>query len=40
METDLSARAEAKKNEGNVEFKKGNYRDAIQFYSEAIGKII
>eukprot|EP00352_Strombidinopsis_acuminata_P005028 CAMPEP_0176355120 /NCGR_PEP_ID=MMETSP0126-20121128/13066_1 /TAXON_ID=141414 ORGANISM="Strombidinopsis acuminatum, Strain SPMC142" /NCGR_SAMPLE_ID=MMETSP0126 /ASSEMBLY_ACC=CAM_ASM_000229 /LENGTH=78 /DNA_ID=CAMNT_0017707631 /DNA_START=67 /DNA_END=303 /DNA_ORIENTATION=+ len=36
METDLSAKAEAKKNEGNVEFKKGNYRDAIQHYSEAI----
>jgi len=36
METDLSLKAEAKKNEGNAEFKKGNYTDAIKFYSEAI----
>ena len=34
----LTAKAEAFKNKGNDEFKRGNYSDAIEKYTEAIGK--
>ncbi len=30
--------AEQKKNQGNEEFKHGNYAAAIRYYTEAIGK--
>lgn len=32
----LTAKAEAFKNKGNDEFKRGNYTDAIEKYTEAI----
>lgn len=31
-------RAEEKKNKGNEEVKRGNYKAAINYYTEAIGK--
>ena len=31
--------AEAKKNEGNAEMKKGNFAAAIKLYTEALGKL-
>ena len=34
-----SNRAETLKNRGNDEFKKGNYKEAINYYTQAIGKI-
>ena len=34
----LTAKAEAFKNKGNDQFKKGQYQEAIDLYSEAIGK--
>jgi len=34
--TEPSANAEKKKNEGNNEFKKGNYHAAIEYYTDAI----
>ena len=36
--TNSNALADAKKTEGNNEFKKGNYGAAINLYSQAIGK--
>ena len=38
MEVDQYPQAEAKKNEGNNEFKKGNYGAAINLYSASLGK--
>lgn len=39
MEVDShKAQAEKYKNQGNDEFKRGNYQSAINLYSEAIGK--
>lgn len=37
-DTTLVKKAEKFKNLGNDEFKKGNYQQAIDYYSEAIGK--
>lgn len=34
----LTKKAETYKNKGNDEFKKGNYQEAIDLYSQAIGK--
>ena len=38
--TPSNAQAEAKKQKGNAEFKKGNHGAAIAYYTEAIGKLI
>ena len=35
----LTAKAEKFKNKGNDEFKLGNYQNAIEYYSQAIGKL-
>lgn len=39
MESDSKQQAEKKKTLGNNEFKKGNFQAAINFYTEAIGKV-
>lgn len=36
----LTAKADKYKNQGNDEFKKGNFQAAITLYGEAIGKYI
>jgi hypothetical protein len=37
VETMNETRAEELKNQGNEEFKKGNYQAAINYYSQALG---
>ncbi len=39
MERSVNEKAEQKKQLGNNEFKKGNYTAAINYYTDALGKL-